>query len=199
MLRFLAGGVAALFFMTVAGAASAQNLVTNGGFESGVLTPFTSTGDLNGAEVQSGFPRTGTRHFVDFRNGVDGVLSQPLVTTIGSNYRVTAYVRANAPEGVGVSLARIGLGTNAPVNCAPLTLTYAVCEADFIAVTATDEVRVHFQTADGSGTVLVDDVSVVLSTPPAPVPTLSEWALILFGLILAGGAALYIHRRQSFA
>lgn len=30
----------------------------------------------------------------------------------------------------------------------------------------------------------------------AAVPTLSEWALILFGLILAGGAALYIQRRQ---
>ena len=31
---------------------------------------------------------------------------------------------------------------------------------------------------------------------PTPVPTLSEWAMILFGLILASGAALYIQRRQ---
>ena len=31
---------------------------------------------------------------------------------------------------------------------------------------------------------------------PVAVPTLQEWALILFGLILAGGAALYIQRRQ---
>ena len=30
----------------------------------------------------------------------------------------------------------------------------------------------------------------------APVPTLSEWALILFGLMLAGGAALYIERHR---
>lgn len=29
-----------------------------------------------------------------------------------------------------------------------------------------------------------------------PVPTMGEWAMILFGLILAGGAALYIQRRQ---
>ena len=35
-----------------------------------------------------------------------------------------------------------------------------------------------------------------VSNTPAPVPTLSEWAMILFGLILAGGAALYIQRRQ---
>ena len=34
---------------------------------------------------------------------------------------------------------------------------------------------------------------------PAPVPTLSEWAMILFGAILAGGAALYIQRRRLIA
>ncbi|WP_271083953.1 IPTL-CTERM sorting domain-containing protein [Brevundimonas sp. NIBR11] len=32
-----------------------------------------------------------------------------------------------------------------------------------------------------------------------PVPTLSEWAMILFGLTLAGGAALYIQRRRLTA
>ena len=31
---------------------------------------------------------------------------------------------------------------------------------------------------------------------PTPVPTMSNWAMILLGLILAGGAALYIQRRQ---
>ena len=30
----------------------------------------------------------------------------------------------------------------------------------------------------------------------AAVPTLSEWAMILFGLVLAGGAALVIQRRR---
>ena len=35
-----------------------------------------------------------------------------------------------------------------------------------------------------------------LPPAPAPVPTLSEWAMILFGTLLAGGAALYIQRRQ---
>ncbi|WP_428149174.1 IPTL-CTERM sorting domain-containing protein [Brevundimonas sp.] len=33
---------------------------------------------------------------------------------------------------------------------------------------------------------------------PAPVPTLSEWAMILFGLALAGSAALYLQRRRQF-
>lgn len=37
---------------------------------------------------------------------------------------------------------------------------------------------------------------IVLTAAPAPVPTMTEWAMILFGSILAGGAALYIRRRQ---
>lgn len=34
---------------------------------------------------------------------------------------------------------------------------------------------------------------------PDPVPTMSEWAMILFGLGLAGGAAVYTQRRRVFA
>jgi len=42
-------------------------------------------------------------------------------------------------------------------------------------------------------------VTVNFVAAPAAVPTLSEWAMILFGLLLAGGAALYIQRRQLIA
>jgi sugar lactone lactonase YvrE len=34
---------------------------------------------------------------------------------------------------------------------------------------------------------------------PAAVPTLSEWAMILFGLVLAGGAMLMVQRRRILA
>lgn len=34
---------------------------------------------------------------------------------------------------------------------------------------------------------------------PAPVPTMTEWVMILFAMMLAGGAALYIQRRRQFA
>lgn len=33
--------------------------------------------------------------------------------------------------------------------------------------------------------------------PPPPVPTMTEWAMILFGLLLAGGAALMAQRRRT--
>lgn len=37
---------------------------------------------------------------------------------------------------------------------------------------------------------------VVQAVTVAAIPTLSEWAMILFGTILVGGAAVYIQRRQ---
>ncbi|HEY1073904.1 IPTL-CTERM sorting domain-containing protein [Brevundimonas sp.] len=37
------------------------------------------------------------------------------------------------------------------------------------------------------------------NAPPAPVPTLSEWAMILFGLALAGGAVVMVQRRRLAA
>lgn len=44
-------------------------------------------------------------------------------------------------------------------------------------------------------------VSLQLSydVPPVSVPTLSEWSLILMGVLLVGGAAFVIQRRQSMA
>lgn len=35
--------------------------------------------------------------------------------------------------------------------------------------------------------------------PPATVPTMTEWAMTLFGLLLAGGAALHLGRRRGLA
>lgn len=43
----------------------------------------------------------------------------------------------------------------------------------------------------------MDNVRVTATAAgPTPVPTLSEWAMILFGLVLAGGAALMVQRRR---
>ena len=49
----------------------------------------------------------------------------------------------------------------------------------------------------GGYTVQITNVAGTASAP-APVPTMTEWGMILFGTILAGGAALYIQRRRQF-
>ncbi len=47
--------------------------------------------------------------------------------------------------------------------------------------------------------VLTSGTGPTLIAPPAAVPTLSEWAMVFFGALLAGGAALYIQRRRPTA
>ncbi len=55
---------------------------------------------------------------------------------------------------------------------------------------------------DGSSSAASTGAPVVTLGPPgggpAAVPTLSEWAMILFGTILAAGAALHLQRRRHF-
>jgi len=41
-----------------------------------------------------------------------------------------------------------------------------------------------------------DSFTLQIGAPAAPVPTMTEWAMILMSLMLAGGAALYIQRRH---
>lgn len=50
--------------------------------------------------------------------------------------------------------------------------------------------------AQGGSQASAPSVTISLTPPPAPVPTLSEWAMILFGTLLAGCAMLYLQRRQ---
>ncbi|WP_157677930.1 IPTL-CTERM sorting domain-containing protein [Brevundimonas diminuta] len=63
-------------------------------------------------------------------------------------------------------------------------------------------VRLAFEMKNGTSCCNVtfgDNVSVLNSHTPAPVPTLSEWAMILLGVALAGGAAVYLQRRETTA
>ena len=55
--------------------------------------------------------------------------------------------------------------------------------------------------AEGASQAQASAVTMSLTppSPPAPVPTQSEWAMILLGVLLAGGAALNLHRRRQTA
>ena len=55
--------------------------------------------------------------------------------------------------------------------------------------------------AQGASQASAPAVTISLTPPPPPatVPTMSEWAMILLGALLAGGAALHLHRRRQLA
>ncbi len=59
-----------------------------------------------------------------------------------------------------------------------------------------------FDSSVASGDVFVDDVEVTAAAPAPPppppvIPTMTEWAMILLGTILAGGTALHLNRRRA--
>lgn len=53
--------------------------------------------------------------------------------------------------------------------------------------------------SQGTSSATATGVTMSLTPPPAPVPTLSEWAMILLAVLLAGGAALQLQRRRQTA
>ncbi len=98
-------------------------------------------------------------------------------------------------------------------NCTSSTTSLARCTNPSMAAnaSATFSIGVHLSSA-ATGTLVntagvaadnneniandsATDTNNIISLAP-PVPTLSEWAMILMGLMLAGGAALVLQRRR---
>jgi hypothetical protein len=168
--------------------------VVNGDFETGALAPWACVGDL--CTVVSGTSHSGTFAFQGFSNAADGDLSQAMTTVAGTSYSVSAFVRTS---GDPTNAVRLSLGANPPVTCAALTTTYALCAANFVALTNNDPVHLYFKTLSGTGTVFIDDVSVGGAAPvsTAPVPTLNEWALMFLAALLTFAGWLRLRKRIS--
>lgn len=97
-------------------------------------------------------------------------------------------------NGGSSTVSLTGLGVAAGATCT-INFTYQPANAGVYGLSAStvtyaggDNASPKALTAGAQPTLTV--------TAPTPVPTLSEWAMILLGTILAGGAALFIQRRQ---
>jgi hypothetical protein len=84
---------------------------------------------------------------------------------------------------------------NVPAN-STCVLTYT-----FTATAGTHTLSSPTLTYDGGGSVVMTAGAnpTMVVAAPTPVPTLSEWGLILFGAILAGATALVLQRRLAKA
>ena len=97
--------------------------------------------------------------------------------------------------------AGIRLGAaNTPVACTMgATGVWAQCTGSFTAAAASERLDLLFGTANGTGTIAFDDVTVTQTGGAAavqPVPTLSEWALLALAAA-AGGLGLRRLRRNG--
>jgi len=189
-IRTLRHGLVAATLAGVAWGASAQ--VVNGGFESGALAPFAATvsgSSGTGVTTSDGgvTPHSGTYFAYGYDNAGEGYLSQTLSTVPGATYSVSVWVATSQTP--PPNAARIGLGASTPVSCTlAATPAWTQCTANFTATTASDDVRLYFQTQGRSGVLAFDDVAVTLGGGGAvqQVPTLAQWALAALALMLGG-------------
>lgn len=186
------------------GAAWAQP-VSNPGFETGALPPWVATfaGGGNGADVSTSqgavLPHTGNYFAWAFDNDGIGRLSQNVTTVAGGTYAVSAWVARTVVDPANVASIRLG-AANTPVACTMGAAgVWAQCTGSFTAAAASERLDLLFGTANGTGTIAFDDVTVTQTGGAAavqPVPTLSEWVLLALAAA-AGGLGLRRLRRNG--
>jgi hypothetical protein len=183
MLRSIAGCMAALAVVLIAGTAAAVPVkwtipsmtLSDGGTISGSFTFDADTGaysDIN--IVTAGGTRPGLNTTYVRISAMGGYATQLYLHPAGPNAQ-TAFMWFSAPLTNAGGAVAIGEIHEAAACLEPCT-GFAVDRSTY---------------TPGSIT------GAVIGAGPTPVPTMSEWAMILFGAILAGGTALYLQRRRQ--
>lgn len=205
--RFVGMTLLTLSFFTTG--VSAQNLVTNPGFEAGI-TGWTGSWGAAPGTAHTGSNGAGTGCVgAACMNAVGGAsISQTVATVAGTTYTVSLWYRTDA-----------GTPTELQVlfGAAPLTNGGAgTCTGNCIIQTTTNTGNTWVQltattTATSASTLLqilgrhdpatiyIDDISVVSNAPasPASIPTLSEWAMLALSSILALLGSIWISRKRA--
>lgn len=199
MVRNLFAAICAVLFTLAAGTASAQTISQpNGGFGAiggtsmGQTFTATVTGKVTEIQVR---PRTNVFTTVYFFNGTGSGAADSNASAVSSQ-AVTLVDQGSHAAG----FQTIVLATPLPVVAGNV---YAFAFAGSGQMSANMNAYAGGNTlsnynSQDSSSDLAFTVTQVAATPAA-VPTMTEWAMILFGMILAGGAALYIQRRRQVA
>jgi O-glycosyl hydrolase len=186
--------VIALFCVTVAGPLRAQNLVTNGGFESGLTTGWSHAASGASAAITSletTHPYKGTRALKRVINAVDPVDDWRVqtigttFTTMNANDSVTITFRARAAT--AGTRVRFGLeggtGSSTTRQVFALSTSWAFYTWTHTSTRTDPQMRIQFLDV---GTVWLDEISLVINpTPPAGIavtPNLSARRQIMDGI-----------------
>ena len=182
MKRSMLRSLSPLALASCALSASALNLVTNGGFETGDFSGWTEGGDTSygvfvGGPTQSGYGYTPTPHSGSFTAFLGApyapvLLSQDLATVAGQSYTLSFYL-ADDPSGAGstqtfsVSFGGVTLESFGDLPAVCGLHTYQVAPTG-------SSSTLLFTSQNFNGAYLLDDVSVTknVSSVPGPVAAL---------------------------
>ncbi len=198
--KALAGWAAMLLFV-VAGPAAAQAVIVG---QSGPGTANLSTSEFYAGQVFT--VPAGVNRIDEIAMGIQGAGRFTLVIQRPTDAGSTAYlfetpVLTNGSAAPSYTVQRYRMPI--PLGVTPgeqLLLNRIIVSGDpEVALAGTDYYPQGEAWFDGIFGTMDDAYFQVGFNLPAPVPTLSEWAMILFGLALAGAAALHIQGRRRRA
>ena len=180
--------VLASVMLTVATPCAAQELVTNGGFESGNFSSFTLSGNGAFTGVDTGSASTGTYGAFFGSVGSVGNLSQTIATTAGSSYLISFDLR-NGGAGSNFFQAIFGgMQLFSATNASIFGFTHYSATAT--ASGASTALTFSFQ--NDPDYFRLDNVSVISLTRAVPEP--ATWMLLLLGF---GAIGVSFRRRTS--
>ncbi|MEP6763634.1 MAG: PEP-CTERM sorting domain-containing protein [Gemmatimonadaceae bacterium] len=176
-------------------------LISNGGFETGVLSPWVTTipcaaaGAVNVFNAPSGIAHSGS-FGLRISSPTTCSAVQSVATTSGLTYTLSFWLANTLGSSTNQFTAYVGQGIATVSFGNALPFAYALQTTDFIATSASTLIRFDGQNSNSDAAWYVDDVSVVLRSNMTPEPT--SIILMALGLFAVAGARFVRREVRSF-
>jgi hypothetical protein len=178
-----------MLFVLAGSTAGAQELVTNGGFDSGDFSGYTLSGCSTapaGWDVAYGVSagQFVTNPYAYFRcdNNQYTIMTQYLATTPGQLYNISFSGANTASNGAGNS-TRILFGGTTVFDQALNTGSYTWTAFTTTGVATSESTALQFEIYNNPAQTFIDDISVSAATGTSTVPEPSSLALLASGLV----------------